>query len=595
VAPTANQVYAWNSTLSNWFPVAQSGGGGGSGTVTSILASTGLTGGTITTTGTVAVDVGTAANKILQVTSTTQYPGVDGFLITNLNMTASNAGGGQLGVAHGGTGNVGLTAHGLAVWEGTNGSMTNVSPGGLNTVLIGQTSADPIFSATMPTVDGFALTNLNAANLSTVPINKGGTAVTSVTTAPTATAFAGWDANSNLSAVNLIDGFTTTASAAGTLTLTVGSTGQQFVTGSTTESVLLPVTSTLVLGQTFTVVNNSSGVVTVKSSGANTVQAMAASTNAVYTCILTSGTTAASWSVAYAAPGISTPVSVANGGTGAATLTAHTVLLGNGASTPTQLALDASTTKVLTSGGSSADPTWSAIPVAGSNKQVIYNNNGAYGGISAMTWDGTNVVFGSIPSLVGGQPVFTVWGADGTNAFAVGSTSGVAHGALVVKPQATYVEIIGAQSNLAAGQDLRIQDGDHSVLMGNTTGGTKTTIAGAVQMSAFGAGSCTFDASGNISSASDVRLKFVLRNFDSGLSSLKGIRPIIYKWRPGSNMETAHEYAGLSAQNVGENIPEAMGTDSRGYHSIQDRALIAALINAVNALNARVEYLEGQR
>lgn len=119
-------------------------------------------------------------------------------------------------------------------------------------------------------------------------------------TTPTASTVAAWDANKNLSAVNLIEGYTTTATAAGTSTLAVGSNFLQYFTGSTTQTVVLPVASTLVLGQQFQIVNNSSGVVTVQSSGANTIQAMASGTYSTFTCILTSGTTAASWANSYA-------------------------------------------------------------------------------------------------------------------------------------------------------------------------------------------------------------------------------------------------------------------------------------------------------
>lgn len=129
-----------------------------------------------------------------------------------------------------------------------------------------------------------------------VPTGKGGTGVTTVTTSPTASAFAGWDANSNLSANSVLLGYATTATAASTTTLTVSSAYQQFFTGSTTQIVQLPVTSTLVLGMSFEIVNNSTGAVTVKSSGSNTVTTVAASSSAVVTCILTSGATAASWS-----------------------------------------------------------------------------------------------------------------------------------------------------------------------------------------------------------------------------------------------------------------------------------------------------------
>ena len=94
-------------------------------------------------------------------------------------------------------------------------------------------------------------------------------------------------------------GYTTTATAAGTTTLTVSSTQQQFFTGSTTQTVVLPVTSTLVLGQTFRIVNMSTGVVAVNSSGGNSVVAMVALAEVTVTCILTSGTTAASWDIQY--------------------------------------------------------------------------------------------------------------------------------------------------------------------------------------------------------------------------------------------------------------------------------------------------------
>lgn len=148
-------------------------------------------------------------------------------------------------------------------------------------------------------------------------ITSGGTGVTSVTTAPAATAWAGWDANKNLSANNLIEGYTTTVTGATTTTLVVGSTWQQFFTGSTTQTVLLPVTSTLALGQSFFIVNNSSGSVTVQSSGANNIQVMASNTTLIVTCILTSGTTAASWYADYnLQSALTLPLSLGNGGTG---------------------------------------------------------------------------------------------------------------------------------------------------------------------------------------------------------------------------------------------------------------------------------------
>lgn len=129
-----------------------------------------------------------------------------------------------------------------------------------------------------------------------IPITSGGTNVGVVTTAPTATAFAGWDVNSNLSANSFLSGYATTATAAGTTTLTVSSPQQQFFTGTTTQNVKLPVTSTLALGQSFVIANASTGVVTVQSSGSNTVVALQPNSGGTFTVVATSGTTAASWS-----------------------------------------------------------------------------------------------------------------------------------------------------------------------------------------------------------------------------------------------------------------------------------------------------------
>lgn len=130
-------------------------------------------------------------------------------------------------------------------------------------------------------------------------VARGGTAVSSVTTAPTGTAFAGWDANSNMSASAFIEGFATQATASGTTTLTVSSKQIQEFTGTLNQIVSLPVASTLVAGMYFDIINNSSGVLTINSSGGNLVLSMAANTSATIVCVLNSGTSAASWNASY--------------------------------------------------------------------------------------------------------------------------------------------------------------------------------------------------------------------------------------------------------------------------------------------------------
>ncbi|MBX4189691.1 hypothetical protein KW791_00115 [Candidatus Parcubacteria bacterium] len=169
--------------------------------------------------------------------------------------------------------------------------------------------------ATYPNLSGIAALTLVA---NSYPYKNGSSvfAVGSITSVPAASILAAWDINSNFRANNFLAGYATTTTAAGTTTLTVASAGQQFFTGSTTQDVVMPVTSTLALGMSWYIVNNSSGVVTVKSSGANTIIAMAAGTTAIVSCIALTGTAAASWSYDYNQSALSFPVSIANGGTG---------------------------------------------------------------------------------------------------------------------------------------------------------------------------------------------------------------------------------------------------------------------------------------
>lgn len=102
--------------------------------------------------------------------------------------------------------------------------------------------------------------------------------------------------DANFVADNMFPDYATTATAAGTTTLTNASKGQQYFTGTSTQTITLPVTnSTLALGWRYRIVNNSTGTLTVNSSGSNLVGSVYAGDSADVTCVLTSGTTAASW------------------------------------------------------------------------------------------------------------------------------------------------------------------------------------------------------------------------------------------------------------------------------------------------------------
>ncbi len=170
----------------------------------------------------------------------------------------------------------------------------------------GTTMTFPSTSATIARTDAantFTGVQTMTSPALTTPAINGISTGTGVATAATASTLLLRDTNANATANNFIESYATTTTAAGTTTLTVGSAMQQYFTGSATQTVTLPVASTMVLGQGFAFTNNSTGAVTINSSGDSAVQVMAASSSAVVTCILTSGTTAASWSVSYVTTG----------------------------------------------------------------------------------------------------------------------------------------------------------------------------------------------------------------------------------------------------------------------------------------------------
>lgn len=283
--------------VSSTTPVANLSIGGNAATATSAgsatnIAFSGITSGTNTTAAMACgsgctVDIGaasvTAGFKLP--TAAGAAPTADGFVAFNATTHAMVSG------------SNGTTIVGAAAGTGTTGSTTCTNQ--VFTVISATaaptcTTITPSFATGNTTGTGnFVLTGTPTI---TTPVLTGLPTGSGVASAATASTLASRDANANMSADNFIEGYTTTVTAAGTTTLTVDSTFSQYFTGTTTQIVVLPVTSTLVLGQRYYVVNNSTGIVTVNSSGGNLVLTLAANTRAWFTTILTSGTSAASWS-----------------------------------------------------------------------------------------------------------------------------------------------------------------------------------------------------------------------------------------------------------------------------------------------------------
>jgi|GEM_PF-2431296 hypothetical protein len=179
---------------------------------------------------------------------------------------------------------------------------------------------------------------------------------------------------------------------------------------------------------------------------------------------------------------------------------------------------------------------------------------------------------------------------------------------------ASYNQVTTGSNNIAIGNDVAIASSTLSnqlvignLIYGTGLSGTGSTVSagnigigttsptsqlhttGTVRFSNFGAGTLTTDASGNLSVSSDERLKDINGEFNRGLSEIVKLVPINYHWNTASGLDTMTQYAGFSAQNVQDAIPEAVGSSTNGYLSLSDRPILAALVNAVKEIAARLD------
>lgn len=198
-----------------------------------------------------------------------------------------------------------------------------------------------------------ANTNVASISFGTTGLTPATATTGAVTVAGTlALANGGTGATSAPAAMGNLIGYTTTATAAGTTTLTNASSYYQVFTGTTTQTVQLPVTSTLSLGWSYRIENKSTDNLTVNSSGGNLVGTVLPNTTAMVTCILTSGTTAASWDWSISEFSSTIPVSL--GGTGQSSYTDGQLLIGNSSgNTLTKATLTAGTNITITNGNGS--------------------------------------------------------------------------------------------------------------------------------------------------------------------------------------------------------------------------------------------------
>jgi len=172
-------------------------------------------------------------------------------------------------------------------------------------------------------------------------------------------------------------------------------------------------------------------------------------------------------------------IPVANGGTGAATLTANSVLLGNGTSA-VQAVAPGTSGNVLISNGT----TWtSATPAA----TAMQYRNQIFSAAGSTTW--------TAPTGVTQVKVLVVGAGGGNNylnscCYSIGGVGGLAYGFVTVVPGTGYTVTVGAGGTGIASGSGTSNPGGSSSFGGliSATGGSGTNIAGSNVTNGTGSG-----------------------------------------------------------------------------------------------------------
>lgn len=99
---------------------------------------------------------------------------------------------------------------------------------------------------------------------------------------------------------------------------------------------------------------------------------------------------------------------------------------------------------------------------------------------------------------------------------------------------------------------------------------------------------------GSFNSTSDARLKTDVADYSKGLTAVKSLRPVSYKFIDKKTGQTIDRtFIGVIAQEVEQTqFANIVGTDADGYKTVDPSELVFALVNAVKELSTEVNILK---